>query len=79
MLRMYSMYQKASVGVHFILLYLFKERKKRKKKKRNKIPQEKKKKRVEKKKKNATKIELFSCIVLFSIKGWRKIGKLFRV
>ena len=54
-------YQKASVGVHFILLYLFKERKKKSKtKRRNKVPQEKKKKKKSgKEKKKASKVSYF--------------------
>ena len=64
-------YQKASVGVHFILLYLLK--KKSKTKRRNKVPHEKKKQK--RKKKEIPKIELFCCIVLISIKGWRRIIK----
>ena len=64
MLRMYSMYQKASVGVHFILLYLFKERKKKSEiKRRNKFLKEKKKNRKKRKRREIPKIELFSCII----------------
>ena len=55
-------YQKASVGVHFILLYLFKERKKNQKQKEG-IKFLKKRKKKWKRKKNATKIELFSCFI----------------
>ena len=60
-------YQKASVGVHFILLYLFKERKKSEIKRRNKFLKEKKNRKERKKKKMSEreipKIELFSCII----------------
>ena len=66
-------------GAFYFVVFIQRKKEKSERKRRNKVPQEKKKKKVEKKKRNATKIELFSCIVLISIKGWRKIRKLFRV
>ena len=71
-------YEKASVGVYLILLYLFKEKKKKSEiKRRNKFLKEKKNRKERKKKKMSEreipKIELFCCIVLFSIKGWMRI------
>ena len=73
-------YQKASVGVYLILLYLFKEKKISEIKRRKKFLKEKKnrkerKKNVRKRNSKNRVIVLF----LFSIKGWRRIRKLFRV
>ena len=72
-------YQRASVGVYlFCCICSKKERKKKSEiKRRNKFLKEKKIEKKERKKKMSEreipKIELFSCIVLISIKGWRKI------
>ena len=67
-------------GAFYFVVFVQRKKKKSEIKRRNKIPQEKRKeKKSGKEKKNATKIELFSCIVLISIKGWRRIRKLFRV
>ena len=64
-------------GCIYFVVFVQRKKKKSEIKRRNKFLKEKKnrkeKKKSGKEKKNATKIELFSCIVLFSIKGWRRI------
>ena len=70
-------------GCIYFVVFVQRKKKKSEIKRRNKFLKEKKNRKERKKKKllerEIPKIELFCCIVLFSIKGWRRIRKLFRV